>query len=255
LLTQGFVAEALPYLQQAGEPGMLGIAQLKLGKLPEAIANLNAALVKHPNDPELLFYLGRASGLLAKEAMDTLESEYSDSARAKQALAENYAALKQLPEAIENYQQALRLRPETPGLHLALGRLYAQTSEWGKAKEQFRAEEKLQPGDAEAAYALGNALLQDGNIKDARAELERANVLRPSMPETLYALGKAASLDGDTAAAERNWTKLLEIEKAGPLAAQAHFGLAALYRKQGRAAEAARELDAYQHERHGAAAR
>ena len=52
------------------------------------------------------------------------------------------------------------------------------------------------------------------------------------MPETLYSLGKAASLNGDSALAEKAWTKLIAIEKQSPLAAQAHFGLAGLYRKQ-----------------------
>jgi len=58
------------------------------------------------------------------------------------------------------------------------------------------------------------------------------------MPETLYSLGKAASLDGDAATAEKEWSKLLSIEKESSLAGQAHFGLAGLYRKQGKTAAA-----------------
>jgi ATP/maltotriose-dependent transcriptional regulator MalT len=66
------------------------------------------------------------------------------------------------------------------------------------------------------------------------------------MPETLYSLGKAASLEGDAAAAEKAWINLLSIEKQSSLAAQAHFGLAALYRKQGKTAEAQRESQAFE---------
>jgi tetratricopeptide (TPR) repeat protein len=66
------------------------------------------------------------------------------------------------------------------------------------------------------------------------------------MPETLYSLGKAASLEGDAAAAEKSWTKLLSIEKQSALAAQAHFGLAGLYRKEGKTAEARREMQEFQ---------
>ena len=65
------------------------------------------------------------------------------------------------------------------------------------------------------------------------------------MPEVLYALGKAASSQGDTAVAEKAWTELVSIEKDTPLAGQAHFGLAALYRKQGKTAEAQREMDEF----------
>jgi len=48
------------------------------------------------------------------------------------------------------------------------------------------------------------------------------------MPETLYALGKAQSLTGEMAASEKNWKRVVELEKTSDLAAQAHFGLAAL---------------------------
>lgn len=245
LLSQGYAAESIPYLERAHAQDALGIAQLKTGKLNDAIANLTAALAKRPNDPDLLYYLGRASGLLSKESFDTLESAFPDSARAHQALAENYAVLRQIPDAEKEYLAALQSRPDAPGIHLALGQLYAVASEWPKAEEQFRAEAKLQPGDAEAAYRLGNALLQNGKIEDARAELKRADKLRPQMPETLYALGKADSLHGDTADAEKAWTQVITIEKTSPLAAQAHFGLANLYRKQGKAAEAEREMQEY----------
>jgi outer membrane protein assembly factor BamD (BamD/ComL family) len=66
------------------------------------------------------------------------------------------------------------------------------------------------------------------------------------MPETLYSLGKAASLDGDNAAAEKAWLRLLQIEKQSSLAAQAHFGLAAIYRKKGEARKAQIEMEEFQ---------
>jgi ATP/maltotriose-dependent transcriptional regulator MalT len=42
--------------------------------------------------------------------------------------------------------------------------------------------------------------------------------------------------------AKKSWLRLLELEKEGSLAAQTHFGLAALYRKQGNAAKAEAEM-------------
>jgi tetratricopeptide (TPR) repeat protein len=89
-------------------------------------------------------------------------------------------------------------------------------------------------------------LLEQGKLHEARAELLRADRLLPDMPETLYSLGKAASLDGDSAAAEKAWIKLLSIERQSSLAAQAHFGLAAIYRKEGKTAEAQREMLEFQ---------
>lgn len=245
LLFEGYAAEAIPHLQQAQAEDALGIAQLETGKLPEAIASLEAALAKHPNDPDLLYYLGRASGLLSKEAFDALETGHPDSARSHQALAENYSVLRRVPEAEKEYQEALRLRPDAPGIHMALGQVYAAASQWEKAEEQFRTETKLREGSAEAAYRLGNALLEQGKVKEARTELQRSDRLRPHMPETLYSLGKAASLDGDAAAAETAWREVIGSEGESELAAQAHFGLAGLYRKQGKSEESAREMQEY----------
>jgi tetratricopeptide (TPR) repeat protein len=245
LLSSGQAAEAIPYLEKTHSQDALGIAQVKVGLLPQAVANLNAALKNHPNDPDLLYYLGRASGLLSKEAFDTLESSFPDSARAHEAIGENYAALRQVPDAEKEYREAIRLQPDAPGIHLALGDLYAAAAEWPQAEEQFGAETKLQPEDAESAYRLGNALLQEGKIQEAKAELERADRLRPGMPETLYALGKAQSLSGDLTNAVKSWQQVIALEKNGPIAAQTHFGLSGLYRKQGKTEEAEHELQAY----------
>jgi len=246
LLAQGYAAEAIPHLQRAGAQDALGIAQIQTGQLTDAVANFTVVIAQRPNDPDVLYYLGHASGLLSKSAIDTLLAHYPDSARAHQALAENYFVLRQMPQAEKEYEEALRLRPDLPGLHLELGQVYANSAQWLKAEEEFRAEIKLQPGSAEAAYRLGSALLQQGKPHEAHMELERADRLKADMPETLYALGKAASLDGDVVTAEKAWTKVVELEKTTSLAAQAHFGLAGLYRKQGKSAQAQHEMQEFQ---------
>jgi len=251
LLSSGYTKEALPHLEKAGDPGALGIAQLKLGQFPEAIKNLNAALEKHPNNPGLLYYLGRASGLLSKQAFDALESSFPNSAEAHQSLAENYVALRRLPEAEREYQAAVKARPDLPGLHLAMGEMYLAMPDLAKAESEFRAETDLEPGDAESSYRLGDVLLKEGKVKEAKAELTRADNLRPNMPETLYSLAKARSLTGDAPGAEKNWKRVIELEAHSDLAAQSHFSLAALYRKQGKQTEAAHEMSEYESLKHG----
>jgi tetratricopeptide (TPR) repeat protein len=246
LLVQGYAAEAIPHLKRTEEKTALGIAQIQTGQLPEAVANLQAALAARPNDRDILYYLGRASGLLAKQSIDTLLAAYPDSARAHQAMGENYFVLRQMPQAEKEYGDALRLQADLPEVHLELGEVYAGAFQWDKAEKEFRAQTRLQPGNAEAVYRLGAALLEQGKVHEARTELMRADKLMPDMPETLYSLGKAASLENDGAAAEKEWTTLLSLEKESPLAAQAHFGLAALYRKQGKTAAAQHEMQEFQ---------
>jgi len=246
LLTQGYAAEAIPHLQRVPDKTALGIAQIQTGQLPEAVMNLQAALAAHPNDPDVLYYLGRASGLLSKQSIDSLLAAYPDSARSHQAMGENYFVLRRMEDAEKEYREALQSRPDIPEVHLELGEVYAGAFQWAKAEEEFRAQTKLQPGNAEAFYRLGTALLEQGKSHEARIELIRADKLMPDMPETLYSLGKAASLDGDPGAAAKAWTKLLSIEKETSLAAQTHFALAGLYRKQGKTAESQREMQEFQ---------
>jgi tetratricopeptide (TPR) repeat protein len=245
LLAQGYATESIPHLEKAHEDDTVGIALLEAGKLPEAFAALQNALAKNPNDPDLLYYYGRAAGLLSKQVFDDLEARFPDSARAHQMMAEDYAALRELPSAEREFNEALKLRPQTAGLHLDLGELYARAQQWDKAEEQFRLEAELQPGSAFAAYRLGESLLQLGKFHEAREALARSNKLKADMPETLYQLGKAESLDGDNAAAQKSWAHLLTLESDTALAAQAHFGLATIYRKQGKTAEAEREMEQF----------
>jgi tetratricopeptide (TPR) repeat protein len=245
LLAQGYATDAIPHLEKAHAQDALGIALLEAGKLQEASAVLQKALAKNPNDPDLLYYYGQVSGLLSKQVFDDLESRFPDSARAHQMMAQDYAALRDVPSAEREFLEALRLRPQTAGLHLQFGELYARAQQWDKAEEQFRLETEVQPGSAEAQYRLGEALLQLGKFHEAREALVHSDELRQDMPETLYMLGKAAAGDGDDALAEKSWTHVLKIEDNTPLAAQAHFGLAGIYRKQGKTADASREMEQF----------
>jgi tetratricopeptide (TPR) repeat protein len=245
LLAQGYATEAIPHLEQAHTEDALGIALLEAGKLSEALAVLQKALAQNPDDPELLYYYGRTSGLLSKQVFDELEARFPNSARAHQMMAQDYAVLRDVPSAEREFFEALRLRPETAGLHLQLGELYARAQQWDKAEEQFRLETGIQPGSAEAFYRLGEALLQLGKFHEAREALVHSDQLRQDMPQTLYQLGKAAAMDGDDAMAQKCWQHLLSLEKDTPLAAQAHFGLSGIYRKQRKTADADREMEEF----------
>src|SRR6202046_591349 len=244
LLATGYAAEAIPHLKMINDAGALGLAQLQAGQAAEAVANLQAALAKSPDDPDLLFYLSRASTALAGQSLDRLRSVDPNSARGHQALGQTDYEMKMLPEAAKEYEQALALRPDLPGLRLELGQVFAAGSEWAKAEEQFRGEARLQPGSAEAAYRLGNALLQQGKMKEAAEELKRSDSLSPGMPETLYALGRAAAI-GDPDAAQHALERVIELEKDSPLAGQAYLALARIHRKQGKTEQAARDMQDY----------
>jgi tetratricopeptide (TPR) repeat protein len=244
LLAEGYASEAIPHLEKVHEYAALGIAQLQTNDPGEAVRNLQAALAKTPNDPDLLYYLSRAASALSAESVDRLLADFPRTARGHQALGQSYYAAKMFPQAVEEYKQALALRPDLPGLRLELGQIYVASSDWESAEMQFREESKLQPGNPEAAYRLGDVLLQEGKMKEAAEELRRSDELRPDMPETLYSLGKAEALS-DPRAAEHAFARVIQLEKETPLAGQAYLALAGVHRKEGKTEEAARDMDEY----------
>jgi tetratricopeptide (TPR) repeat protein len=245
LLTRGYAAEAIPHLDAAHEYGALGIAQLQENRPADAVMNLQRALEKNPADPDLLYYLSRASDALASQSLDRLLTSAPNSQRAHQALGQAQFASKQYDAAAKEYQQAIAMRPDLPGLHLELGQVYAAEAQWPKAEAEFRAEAALQPGNAEAAYRLGDALMQQGKMKEAAAELKRSDALRPDMPETLYALGKASAAAGDNAAAEKSLDRVIALEQDSPLAGQTYLALATIHRRQGKTDEASKDMQEF----------
>src|ERR1700722_378831 len=72
LLAQGYATEAIPYLEQAHEYRALGIAQMETGRYADAVTSLLAATAQTPDDPDLLFYLGRSSEALSSQSLDRL---------------------------------------------------------------------------------------------------------------------------------------------------------------------------------------
>jgi tetratricopeptide (TPR) repeat protein len=244
LLAEGYASQAIAHLNIIHDYGALGIAQLQAGQIAEAVANLQAALAKSPEDPDLLFYLSRAATALSAQELDRLLSAYPKSARGYQALGQTDYEMKAFSKAVKEYELAIAKRPDLPGLRLELGQVYAASSEWEKAEVQFREEAQLQPGSAEAAYRLGNALMQQGKMKEAVEELHRSDLLRPNMPETLYAFGKAAAAV-DPNVAEHALEGVIALEKDTPLAGQAYLVLAGIHRKQGKTEQATRETQEY----------
>jgi tetratricopeptide (TPR) repeat protein len=245
LLAAGYASEAASHLEKVHESGALGIAQLQMGQPLEAIANLQTALAKNPNDPDLLFYLSRAGALLSSQSLDKLLGSFPNSARGHQAKGQTLFEMKLYADSIKEYQQALTVQPNLPGVRLELGQVYAANSDWARAAEQFQIEANSQPGNAEAAYRLGDALMRHGEMKEAVESLRRSNTLRPDMPETLYALGRALA-SSDPHKAEQVFSRVIELEKETPLAGQAYLALAGIHRKQGKTQEAAQDMQEFQ---------
>src|ERR1700679_3152567 len=106
LLAQGYAAEAIPHLEIADDPAALGIAQLENDEPAKAMVNLQAALGKDPDNPDLLFYASRAATALGSQSTDKLLAAFPSSARAHQTRGQGYYQMKMIPEAVKEYERA-----------------------------------------------------------------------------------------------------------------------------------------------------
>jgi tetratricopeptide (TPR) repeat protein len=86
-----------------------------------------------------------------------------------------------LPEAIAEYQAALRLRPDYAEAHNGLASALARVpGRLPEAIAEYRAALRIQPDFAEAHFNLGNALAQTpARLPEAIAEYEAALRIRP----------------------------------------------------------------------------
>ena len=103
-LAEGYAKEAVGQLEAANDRAGLGVAQLETGNFVDAVQNLHAALVAQPNNPDLLYYLARASGLLAKQTYDVLLSSQPATSSAK---------IRHSPRTIRHFVKRNRLRHTT----------------------------------------------------------------------------------------------------------------------------------------------
>jgi tetratricopeptide (TPR) repeat protein len=232
LLAQGFAADAVPHLEQAEHFQSLAAGLIELNRLPEAMHQLLALSRQHPDDPELLFHLGEASGKLMQEAFDRLIRTHPDSARARELRArggpgqarggltepgkadELLAAylrhpgdpevLFQLGEGAEKIVQEafstlLRLYPNSARAQEFQARSYLGQQRDDLAEPLFRSALKLNPGLAGVHLALGGILLGTrGDLDGAEREFRAEVKLRPGDAEAAWRLGSVLLKKGQT---------------------------------------------------------
>ena len=168
LLAEGYASDAIPHLEMVHEYGALGIAQLQAGQPAEAVANLQTALAKSPDDPDLLYYLSRAGTLLSSQSLDKLLSAFPATARGHQALGQNYYVMKMFPQAAKEYEQALALRPDLPGLRLELGQVYAAGSDWEQAAGAISRRNKIATRKCRSCLSPGRRVVATGKNEGSR---------------------------------------------------------------------------------------
>ena len=144
-----------------------------------------------------------------------------------------------LDSALQNYDAALALRPESvPALKQAAlvaerrGELERSLSYWVRVK-------KLQPDDAETLYGFGKVCLKMDLLEDGAPALARAVALKPDEPLFTYALASARVGKKQFASGEALLAKLLAKRPRDP---HLQYALGAVLYLESKLGEAAAHL-------------
>ena len=127
-------------------------------------------------------------------------------------------------DAIPRYQEALRLKPDSLGGLLGLGRAFDATGNLAMALDAFTRAAKTAPDDAVSWLQLGQTHIKMEQETNALSALRQALTLDPGVPETHYALALLLSKPGgDAARAEAEWREAIRLQ---PDYSQARMNLA-----------------------------
>ncbi|HEY6290712.1 MAG TPA: tetratricopeptide repeat protein [Terriglobia bacterium] len=188
-------------------------------------ANYLANLRSAGATDELIKALNEASGASGREAPSV------NDARTEQGLTRGaqLAHAHQFEQAQQEYQKALQVRPQDPGLQFALGYVLTRQGKWKEAAAEYKAIAASEPGDPAAHSNLGVALKQAGDLEGAIREYRRALALDPDSAAVHEDLAAALDEKGDLNGAV---PELRSAVQERPLDARLHTELGAILQQQ-----------------------
>lgn len=211
-----------------------------LGRTPDAIPHLEAALRLRPDSVKAAYNFARARLSLREFAAAIPHLERTLQLKPDHAFAHNdlgfaQMSLGQTASAEAHFRTALQLKPDFGIAHFSLGLLLAQRSEHATAIEHFAAAAHFLPDHAEAEVSWATSLLALEQVGEAVTHFARAAELAPDRQDIQRMLARARiigeRLDAIIAAQR-------EALARDPNSAETHAILAETLRKAGRTAEA-----------------
>ena len=79
-----------------------------------------------------------------------------------------YAHENHFAEAIDAFERALKLQPNSARTHINLGNVYVAQNKFQLAENEFRTALKFEPANREASYNLGLVLLWARQTRESR---------------------------------------------------------------------------------------
>ena len=239
----------------SGEEASYAVATTRLAALDAAAGNraqaqaiLNELLVKHPKDaPALLLHARllvadnkREDALAPLKTVIAGDPGSPSAAQAYFITGQIHASTDRIKEAIESFEQVLKLQPRPLAADLALARLHLATGATDKSMTYARQALAIQPDNPDARALLIRNYVRRGERAKAKEDLAVLQKAFPSSPgvHNLEALIHLANRELD--AARASYTRTVQLS---PNDAEATAGLLGLDIATGHAKEASARLD------------
>ena len=244
--------------EHEGAAWSLALAYRQAGKLDEARAGFERVFQLNPRGAKALYQLAELA-MLRREfslAADTLEKGLTldaDRAAFLVKLGEARIELQQFDAAETALKGALQAKPDQALAHYNLGLIYEARGDSQAAMAAYKAEIAARPKLYQPHFNLAKLLARAGRPVDAVAHFRAAVDANAQFGTGWLFLAKALLDVSDLKAAEDAARRGLAASPDRGMVPLGHYVLADIYSRQGREAEAARQLAAGKRAERGSA--
>jgi Flp pilus assembly protein TadD len=222
-------------------------ADAALGQLDKAASVAGTLRELAPEDPQVLSTAYQIYSQLLNETLLSMAVVAPESAEMHRMIAQQMDRLGNDDGALQQYRQALKMKPNLPGLHFeyaqVLNRSYSPTVQ-AEAESEYNAAVAANKFDEKAECGLGDIAAKRHDLKAAAAHYSRALQLKPNDASAMTDMARVLISTDD----KSNALPLLESAiKVDPTNFVAHYMLFNLYRQMGRIPDAKHELGEFQH--------
>ena len=233
------MAEALDKLRQ--QPNDDGVLFTQLAALAQAIGRQDVeaefrARAEHARtgqSPELFRVTGAGASAPRLDGPD----QRANGAAAEAYLQRGLELFKEgkLAAAEQEYQWAIRLKPDMAEAYGNLGVLLGKQRRLGEAEAAFRLALQFNPTNVAAYTNLGTACLEQGRAAEAETWFRQAILIRPDIADGHRLLGTALENGSKWKAAEAAFRDAIRLQ---PGMAECHYRLAKVLKRQNHLKEA-----------------
>jgi len=208
----------------------LALALTATSRLFEAIQQLESLAADDPQNLALQYQLVVDYKAAAQKGGQRLAKMAPDSEFTHALKAEALSDEARLDEAILEYKEVLRINPDFPGVHFALGELYWRKIDAAKAMETLKLALQEDPNQPLGNYYVGDILVEQRAFHDAIPHLKIALSVYPELARAHFLLGKSYAGTEEINPALEEFNEALKLN---PNYKEAHFQLYELYARLG----------------------